>query len=88
VATVTTLAVHEESARCTYCQNFHKVRAGGPAAALAAAIRYLDAYHEGDHLQKVQSDIRGLDPNQAGKAVPMPVAGNGALRTAPLAGKA
>src|SRR5947209_4329887 len=57
VASVTTLALHDETERCTYCQNFHTVEAGGPAAAIAAAIRYLDAYHERDHLRKVQSGI-------------------------------
>jgi hypothetical protein len=60
VAMVTTLAVHNEAERCTYCQNFHTVTEGGPAAALEAAIGYLDAYHEQDHLRKVQSAVRGL----------------------------
>jgi hypothetical protein len=60
VASITTLALHDETERCTYCQNFHTVKAGGPAAAMAAAVQYLDAYHERDHLRKVQSDIRGL----------------------------
>jgi hypothetical protein len=60
VASVTTLAVHDQSERCTYCQNFHAVETGGPAAAIAAAIQYLDSYHVRDHLRKVQSDIRGL----------------------------
>jgi hypothetical protein len=60
VAYVTTLAVYDESQRCTYCKNAHKVESGGPAAALAAAVRYLDVHHEGDHLRKVQSSIRGL----------------------------
>ncbi len=37
---------------------FHAVREGGPAAAIARAVRYLDAYHEQDRLQKVQTVIR------------------------------
>jgi hypothetical protein len=65
VASVTTLAVHDEAERCTYCQNFHTAEAGGPAAALAAAIHYLDAYHERDRLRKVQCDVRGLPSHEA-----------------------
>jgi hypothetical protein len=70
VAAVTMLAVHDDSERCTSCQNFHTVKAGGPAAAMAAAVRYLDAYHEEDHLQKVQSDTRalGTDPTRIAAA--------------------
>jgi len=60
VASITTLALHDETQRCTSCQHFHAVETGGPEAAIAAAVRYLDAYHDGDHLWKVQSDIRGL----------------------------
>jgi len=65
VASITTLAVHDESERCAYCQHFHTVEAGGQAAAMAAAIRYLDDYHEQDHLRKVQSEIRGLPGDQS-----------------------
>jgi hypothetical protein len=61
VAWITTLALSDESQRCTYCQNVHEARTGGPEAALAAAISYLDAFHEKDRLRKVQSPIRGLD---------------------------
>jgi hypothetical protein len=60
VAITATLAVHDDRESCTSCQNFHAVQTGGPEAALAAAVRYLDAYHQQDHLRKVQSDIRGL----------------------------
>jgi hypothetical protein len=87
VATVTILALHDESERCTSCQRFHTVKAGGPAAALVAAVRRLDAYHEGDHLRKVQSDIRGLAPAPASKAVPAPDAAGHALGTARALGK-
>ena len=64
VAFIATLAVHNPSERCTSCQTVHAVRTGGPAAAVAKAIRYLDAYHEGDRLRKVQSEVRwaGGDP--------------------------
>src|SRR5580693_3300613 len=72
VASITTLALHDETQRCTYCQTFHAVEAGGPAAALAAAVHYLDAYHEQGHLRKVQSDIRGLQGDLTTDAVPAP----------------
>jgi hypothetical protein len=61
VAWITTLAVSDESQRCAFCQNVHKAETGGPAAAIAGAVRYLDSYHETHHLQKVQSAIRGLN---------------------------
>jgi hypothetical protein len=72
VAVVTTLAVHDESARCTYCRKVHTVEAGGPAAALAAAVRYLDTYHEQDHLQREQSEIRGLQGERSTDTVASP----------------
>jgi hypothetical protein len=59
-ASITTLAVHDVSERCDYCRNFHVVKTGGPVAAIAEAIRYLDAYHQGDRMGRVQSEIRGL----------------------------
>jgi len=61
VAAITTLAVHSEIERCTSCEHFHTVETGGPEAAVAAALRYLDAYHGQDHLRKVQSDFRPFD---------------------------
>jgi hypothetical protein len=39
VASITTLAVSDETERCTYCQTVHTAETGGPAAAIAAAIR-------------------------------------------------
>jgi len=72
VAVVTTLAVHDESERCTACQNFHTVKTGGPRAALSAAVRYLDAYHEGDRLRKVRSDVRGLDSDSESPSTAVP----------------
>jgi hypothetical protein len=61
VAHIAILAVSDERERCTACQMVHAVETGGPAAAIAKAIRYLDVYHEGDLLRKVQSRLRGLD---------------------------
>jgi hypothetical protein len=72
LASITTLALHDETQRCSCCQNFHTVETGGPAAAMAAAVHYLDAYHEQDHLRKVQSDIRGFVGDLATDAVPSP----------------
>jgi hypothetical protein len=63
VAAITTLALHDAAERCNSCQHFHLVETGGPAAAIAAAIHYLDAYHARDHVRKMQSAIRGLDDN-------------------------
>jgi hypothetical protein len=58
VATICTLAVYHPDERCDFCSVFHAVREGGPAAAIAKAVRHLDAYHEGDRLRKVQTRVR------------------------------
>ena len=58
VASITTLAIHNDAERCNSCPNFHVVETGGPRAALTKAVRYLDAYHGEDHLRKAQSEIR------------------------------
>jgi hypothetical protein len=58
IAAIITLAVSDENERCTSCQSYHLVKTGGPEAAVAKAVRYLDAYHEGDRLRKVQSEVR------------------------------
>jgi methylase of polypeptide subunit release factors len=34
------------------------VKSGGPRAALERAVQYLDAWHAGQHLTKVQTAIR------------------------------
>lgn len=59
-AMITTLSAHDVSQRCNYCEKLHTVETGGPEAAIAMAVRHLDAFHENDHMQKVQSDLRGL----------------------------
>jgi hypothetical protein len=69
MASITTLAISNEKERCTSCQNLHAVERGGPVAAIAKAIRYLDAYHKGGHLRRVQSEIRGLDSDPLAEAV-------------------
>jgi hypothetical protein len=58
VAVVTTLAAYNSNEICESCQNFHVARTGGPAAAIDKALRYLDAYHGGENLRKVQTEIR------------------------------
>ncbi len=60
VAHISTLAVSDESERCTACQMDHGVTTGGPEAAIARAVRYLDAHHRGGLLRRVQSSLRGL----------------------------
>jgi hypothetical protein len=72
VASITTLAVRDDSQRCTYCRAFHTAEAGGPAAALAEAVRYLDTYHHEDRLRKVQSEIRGLPGDRAAEGTLSP----------------
>jgi hypothetical protein len=72
VAAIRTLAVHNEAERCDSCQHFHVVESGGPEAAIATAIRYLDAYHENDHLRKVQCDTRDVPGDQVTDAVRPP----------------
>jgi hypothetical protein len=59
VASIVTLALSNPADRCDSCQHFHTAAKGGPVAAMASAIRYLDDYHAGEHLQKVESDVRG-----------------------------
>ncbi len=58
VASIATLAVFDPDERCGYCTVFHAVREGGPPAAVAKAVRYLDTYHEEDRLRKVQTALR------------------------------
>jgi hypothetical protein len=58
VANIATLSVFDSSERCNSCTVFHAVQEGGPAAAIAKALRYLDAYHQEDRLRKVQTAIR------------------------------
>ena len=58
VASITPLAAYYENEVCDTCERVFAVKAGGPAAAIAEALVYLDAYHEGDDLRKVQSEVR------------------------------
>jgi hypothetical protein len=67
VASITPLAAYDENEVCGTCERVFAVKAGGPAAALAEALLYMDAYHEGDRLRKVQSEIRS-SPARAASA--------------------
>ena len=60
VASIALLSLHDEAERCIGgCQELQVVETGGPAAAVAKALRFLDAYHEQDRLLKVQTALRG-----------------------------
>jgi hypothetical protein len=76
MAVIMTVAVSHKVQRCTYCQTVHTVESGGPSAALDGALRYLDAYHETDHMSKVVSAVRGLSDDDGMGPVP-PVPRNG-----------
>jgi hypothetical protein len=65
LAFVTALAVHDRAEHCTSCEAVHPTATGGPEAAFAEALRYLDAYHANDHVRKVQSEVRGLNRGPA-----------------------
>jgi len=59
-ASIMLLSVHDENERCIGgCRDLQVVETGGPAAAVAKALHFLDAYHEGDRLRKVQTPLRG-----------------------------
>jgi len=57
VATISILGANDQ-ALCESCVRFHAVKAGGPRAAIDRALRHLDAWHEGENLRKVQTEIR------------------------------
>ena len=59
VASIMPLAVYDQTECCIGCTYFHAAETGGAAAAVAEALRYLDAYHDGDRLLKVQTPLRG-----------------------------
>jgi hypothetical protein len=58
VASITPLAAYDENVICDTCERVMAVQAGGPAAAIDEALVYIEAYHEGDRLRKVQSEVR------------------------------
>jgi hypothetical protein len=70
VAVITKLTGPEEAEGDTAAEKFHVVETGGPAAAIGAAVRYLDAYHRSDHLWKIQSDVRRLGEDPATEGAP------------------
>jgi hypothetical protein len=58
LAGITPLASYDENGICDTCERVFAVKAGGPAAALEEALLFMAAYHEGDRLRKVQSEVR------------------------------
>jgi hypothetical protein len=81
-ASISKLAIHDDIERCTSYQTFHAVDTGGPAAAIARALRYLDAYHGKGRLRRVQSEIRGLGSDLPARPAPFrvpPLQGDSAL---------
>jgi hypothetical protein len=60
VASITPLAAYDENVVCDTCERVIAVKTGGPAAALEEALVYMAAYHEGDRLRKVQSEVRSV----------------------------
>ena len=58
VASITPLAAYDENVICETCERVFAVKTGGPAAAMEEPLVYVDAYHEGDRLRKVQSELR------------------------------
>jgi hypothetical protein len=58
VAVITALAASHAGEQCLTCGGVHFVQAGGPAAAVAKALRHLDAHHEGDGLRKAGTPFR------------------------------
>jgi hypothetical protein len=59
VAVITTLAAHNADGLCDTCDHLHAAPEGGPAAAIARALHYLDAFHQEDRLRRVQTEVRG-----------------------------
>src|SRR5260370_32681417 len=57
VASITPLAAYDEIEICDTCERVLAVKAGGPTAPLEEALVYIEAYHEGTPLRRVQSEI-------------------------------
>jgi hypothetical protein len=58
IASITPLAAYDENEICKTCERVIAVKTGGPAAAIKEALVYMEAYHEGEGLRKVQSELR------------------------------
>src|SRR5262245_58748076 len=58
VASITPMAAYYEVEICAACERVFAVKKGGAAAAIEEALVYMDGYHEGESLRKVQSEIR------------------------------
>src|SRR5437870_5962536 len=60
VASITPLAAYDENEICDTCERVFAVTEGGPAAAIEEALLYMDAFHAGNDLRKVHSELRSL----------------------------
>jgi hypothetical protein len=67
VASITPLAAYDENVICESCERVIAVKEGGPAAAMEEALVYMNAYHEGDRLRKVQSEVRSSSARTDGE---------------------
>ena len=70
VASITPLAAYDENEICDTCERVFAVKAGGPTAAITEALVYMDAYHEGEGLRKVQSEVRHVPARAEGAGGP------------------
>ncbi len=62
-ASIVLLTVHDEAERCIGgCRELQVVETGGPAAAVAKALHFLDACHEGDRMRKMRTVLHGSTP--------------------------
>jgi rhodanese-related sulfurtransferase len=59
LAAITVLAANH-SGVWEACERFHAVDEGGPCAALAKTLRYLDAFHDDHYTRKVQTETRSV----------------------------
>jgi hypothetical protein len=74
IASIALLAVYDENEICNTCARVFGVQAGGPGRAMDEALVYMDAYHEGTLLRKVQSEVRRSPArtDSAGPQLPIP----------------
>jgi hypothetical protein len=62
-ASITALAAYKNDEKCDACESyFFAAKTGGPAAAIKKALEFLEGYHAGQRLRRVQTVIRGA-PN-------------------------
>ncbi len=58
-ASITALATYKNDEKCDACESyFFAAKTGGPAAAIKKALEFLEGYHAGEGLRRVQTEIR------------------------------